>query len=119
MRLMLDPKQAARAAHLRYVSDHRPGISRMRRDDGWEFIDTDGSVITDPNDIARIKKLATPPAFASVWICRDPRGHLQAVGRDARGRKQYRYHPKWREVRDEAKYGKMLVFGCVLPAIRA
>lgn len=61
LRLMLDPKHAARAAHLRYVSDHRPGISRMRRDDGWEFIDTDGSVITDPNNIARIKKLATPP----------------------------------------------------------
>lgn len=116
---MPDTKEAARAAHLRYVSDNRPGITRVWRDDGWDFIDTDGSVITDPDNIARIKKLAIPPAYADVWICRDPRGHLQAVGRDARGRKQYRYHPKWREVRDEAKYGNMLVFGRVLPAIRA
>lgn len=116
---MPDPKEAARAAHLRHVSDNRPGISRVWRDNGWDFIDTDGSVITDPDNIARIKKLAIPPAYADVWICRDPRGHLQAVGRDARGRKQYRYHPKWREVRDEAKYSNMLVFGRVLPAIRA
>ena len=114
-----DPHAAARAAHLRYVSDHKPGITRVRRDDEWQFIDTDGSVITDPDTIARIKKLAIPPAYTNVWICRDPRGHLQAVGRDARSRKQYRYHAKWREVRDEAKYGKMLVFGRVLPAIRA
>ena len=114
-----DPHAAARAAHLRYVSDHKPGITRVRRDDEWQFIDTDGSVITDPDTIARIKKLAIPPAYTDVWICRDPRGHLQAVGRDARSRKQYRYHAKWREVRDEAKYGKMLVFGRVLPAIRA
>ena len=114
-----DPHAAARAAHLRYVSDHKPGITRVRRDDEWQFIDTDGSVITDPDTIARIKKLAIPPAYTNVWICRDPRGHLQAVGRDARGRKQYRYHAKWREVRDEAKYGKVLVFGRVLPAIRA
>jgi len=114
-----DPHAAARAAHLRYVSDHKPGITRVRRDDEWQFIDTDGSVITDPDTIARIKKLAIPPAYTDVWICRDPRGHLQAVGRDARGRKQYRYHAKWREVRDEAKYGKVLVFGRVLPAIRA
>ena len=114
-----DPHAAARAAHLRYVSDHKPGITRVRRDDEWQFIDTDGSVITDPDTIARIKKLAIPPAYTDVWICRDPRGHLQAVGRDARSRKQSRYHAKWREVRDEAKYGKMLVFGRVLPAIRA
>jgi len=114
-----DPHAAARAAHLRYVSDHKPGITRVRRDDEWQFIDTDGSVITDPDTIARIKKLAIPPAYTDVWICRDPRGHLQAVGRDARSRKQYRYHTKWREVRDEAKYGKVLVFGRVLPAIRA
>ncbi len=113
-----DPLTAARAAHLRYVNDKKPGISRTRTEDGWDFHDTDGSLITDSDTIARIKKLAIPPAYTDVWICRDPSGHLQAVGRDARGRKQYRYHAKWREVRDEAKYGKMLVVGRVLPAIR-
>ncbi len=113
-----DPIEAARAAHLRYVSDKKPGITRVPAEDGWIFHDTDGTVITDPESVARIKKLAIPPAYTDVWICRDPRGHLQAVGRDARGRKQYRYHPKWREARDETKYGKMLTFGRVLPAIR-
>ncbi len=113
-----DPLQAARAAHLRYVSDKKPGISRVKTEEGWDFVNPDGSVITDEDTITRIKKLAIPPAYTDVWICKDPRGHIQAVGRDARGRKQYRYHAKWREVRDEAKYGKMLVFGRVLPAIR-
>ena len=115
----LDPKLAAKAAKLRYVNDGRPGITRVRDGDGWTFKTPDGSVIDDPDEIARIKKLAIPPAYTDVWICADPRGHLQAVGRDARGRKQYRYHARWRIVRDEAKYGKMLVFGRVLPAIRA
>ena len=114
-----DPAAAARAARLRYVSDRRPGIRRDRDGEDWAFFDTDGSRITDERTIERIRKLAIPPAYTDVWICRDPRGHLQAVGRDARGRKQYRYHPRWREVRDEAKYGKMLVFGRVLPTIRA
>jgi len=114
-----DPEAAARAAHLRYVSDKRPGISRTRDGDGFVFHDTNGSVITDERTLDRIRKLAIPPAYTDVWICRDPRGHLQAVGRDARGRKQYRYHARWREVRDEAKYGKMLTFGRVLPTIRA
>ena len=113
-----DPEAAARAAKLRYVSDARPGVTRRQTDEGWEFLDTDGSVITDPRNIERIRKLAIPPAYTDVWICRDPRGHLQAVGRDAKGRKQYRYHPRWREIRDEAKYGKMLTFGRVLPQIR-
>jgi len=114
-----DPEAATRAAHLRYVSDKRPGISRTRDGDGFVFHDTNGSVITDERTLDRIRKLAIPPAYTDVWICRDPRGHLQAVGRDARGRKQYRYHARWREVRDEAKYGKMLTFGRVLPTIRA
>ena len=114
-----DPVAAARAAHLRYVSDRRPGIRRVREGDGFAFHDTDGRLITDERVLDRIRKLAIPPAYTDVWICRDPRGHLQAVGRDARGRKQYRYHARWREVRDEAKYGKMLTFGRVLPAIRA
>ena len=114
-----DPVAAARAARLRYVSDKRPGIRRTREGDEFVFHDADGSLITDERTLDRIRKLAIPPAYTDVWICRDPRGHLQAVGRDARGRKQYRYHARWREVRDEAKYGKMLTFGRVLPTIRA
>lgn len=110
--------EAARAAKLRYVSDRKPGISRVRVEDGFEYNYTNGSKITDETELQRLKKLAIPPAYTDVWICRDPRGHLQAVGRDARGRKQYRYHPNWRIVRDEAKYSKMLVFGEVLPKIR-
>ena len=114
-----DPEAAARAAKLHYVSDRRPGITRERDGDAWVFRDLHGKQILDPQVLDRIRKLAIPPAYTDVWICRDPRGHLQAVGRDARGRKQYRYHPRWREVRDEAKYGKMLTFGRVLPTIRA
>ncbi len=116
---VLDPAAAARAAKLRYVSDKKPGIARVQAEGGFAYHDVDGSLITDEAVVTRIRKLAIPPAYTDVWICRDPRGHLQAVGRDARGRKQYRYHPRWRVVRDEAKYGKMLVFGRVLPTIRA
>ncbi len=116
--VVLDPAEAARAAKLRYVSDSKPGLSRERVEGGFAYHDVDGSLITDGAVLERIRKLAIPPAYTDVWICRDPRGHLQAVGRDARGRKQYRYHPRWRVVRDEAKYGKMLIFGRVLPKIR-
>ncbi len=114
-----DLKAAAKAAHLRYVSDHRPGIRRVRMPNGFRYLDPDGEAITDEETIRRIQKLAIPPAYEDVWICPNPNGHLQAVGRDARGRKQYRYHPRWRAVRDEAKYTKMLIFGRVLPLIRA
>jgi DNA topoisomerase I len=117
--LPLDPHDAARAAHLHYVSDKKPGITRIREGDGFAYRNPDGSPVTDERTLERIRKLAIPPAYIKVWICRNPQGHLQAVGRDARGRKQYRYHPRWRAVRDEAKYGKMLVFGRVLPRIRA
>ncbi len=96
-----------------------PASARVREGDGFAYHNPDGSPVTDERTLERIRKLAIPPAYTDVWICRDPQGHLQAVGRDARGRKQYRYHPRWREVRDEAKYGKMLVFGRVLPRIRA
>ncbi len=113
-----DPESAARAAHLHYVHDDRPGITREAVDGGFIYRDTHGKSITDEAVIARIRKLAIPPAYTDVWICCDPNGHLQASGRDARGRKQYRYHPRWREIRDEAKYGKMLVFGRHLPQIR-
>ncbi|MGE0372603.1 MAG: DNA topoisomerase IB [Gammaproteobacteria bacterium] len=111
-------KAAAKAAKLRYVTDRRPGITRIRTSDGFDYQAPDGSPITDEEALARIRKLAIPPAYEQVWICPDPNGHLQAVGRDARGRKQYRYHPRWRAVRDEGKYSKMLVFGQVLPRIR-
>ena len=114
-----DPEAAARAAKLHYVTDRRPGITRTRDGDAWAYHDPSGAPVTDGPTLDRIRKLAIPPAYTGVWICKDPRGHLQAVGRDARGRKQYRYHPRWRVVRDEAKYGKMLTFGRVLPAIRA
>ena len=115
-----DPVAAARAAHLRYVSDAKPGYTRVPAEDGhgWTFLDTKARPIADEKTIARIKKLAIPPAYTDVWICKDPNGHLQAVGRDARGRKQYRYHARWRTVRDEAKFNKMLVFSRVLPSIR-
>jgi DNA topoisomerase-1 len=86
--------------------------------DGFAYLLPDGTRVQDERVLARIRKLAIPPAYTDVWICRDPNGHLQAVGRDARGRKQYRYHPRWRETRDEAKYGKMLLFGRKLPEIR-
>jgi DNA topoisomerase I len=111
-------KAAAKAAKLRYVSDRGKGIRRARNKDGFDYFAPDGSRITDPDVLARIRKLAIPPAYEDVWICPYPNGHLQATGRDTRGRKQYRYHPKWREVRDEAKYGKMLLFGKLLPTIR-
>ena len=113
-----DAVAAARAGKLRYVTDRKPGLTRVKAEHGFDYYDPDGSRITDEPELQRIRKLAIPPAYTDVWICRDPRGHLQAVGRDARGRKQYRYHPTWRIVRDEAKYGKMLMFGRVLPKIR-
>jgi DNA topoisomerase I len=110
---------AAKVAGLRYVNDSKPGITRVRGNDGFTYRHPDGSRVTDDETLARIRKLAIPPAYESVWICPTPNGHLQAVGRDARGRKQYRYHPRWREVRDEGKYGKMFLFGKTLPKIRA
>lgn len=118
LEIALDPEAAARAARLRYVSDRQPGIRRVRTDHGFVYENPDGSVVSDGETLARIRKLAIPPAYADVWICRNPDGHLQASGRDARGRKQYRYHPRWRQVRDQAKYGKMLLFGQKLPLIR-
>ena len=113
-----DPVQAAREAGLRHVSDARPGIARKRAGKGFTYTGPDGKKLTDAADLQRIKSLAIPPAWTDVWICPDPRGHIQATGRDARGRKQYRYHPRWREVRDETKYWRMVAFGEALPVIR-
>jgi DNA topoisomerase-1 len=113
------PREAATAAGLRYVSDRSPGIRRRKAGKGFAYTNGDGSAVHDPKAHARIRSLVIPPAWTDVWICADPRGHIQAVGRDARGRKQYRYHPRWRESRDEAKYGRMVAFGKTLPRIRA
>ena len=96
-------KAAAKAAKLRYVSDRTRGIRRERTESGFDYFDTKGVKVTDEDELARIRKLAIPPAYQDVWICPFANGHLQATGRDARGRKQYRYHPRWRAVRDEGK----------------
>ncbi len=116
--IVTDPVQSAKEAGLRYVSDAKPGIVRKRSGKGFRYIDVDGKPMRDPETLARIKSLAIPPAWTNVWICPNPKGHLQATGRDAKGRKQSRYHPRWREVRDETKYERMLAFGAALPTIR-
>ncbi|QYF92925.1 DNA topoisomerase IB [Massilia sp. PAMC28688] len=109
---------AARSAGLRHVSDDKPGITRQSAGSGFRYLDPDGKPVTDEATLARIKSLAIPPAWTEVWICKSDNGHLQATGRDARQRKQYRYHPKWRSSRDEVKYERMISFGKALPAIR-
>jgi DNA topoisomerase-1 len=111
-------EEAAREAGLVYVSDEMPGISRKRSGRGFSYADTRGHSITDPKELRRLKALAVPPAWSNVWLCTTPRGHIQATGRDARGRKQYRYHPLWRRTRDRTKYDRMIPFGEVLPKIR-
>jgi DNA topoisomerase-1 len=104
---------------LRYVDDSRPGYTRQWTDGAFAYFNTQGKRLTDEAEIKRINALAIPPAYIDVWICPDARGHLQATGRDARGRKQYRYHPQWRETRDATKYERMLAFSAVLPKLRA
>jgi DNA topoisomerase-1 len=116
--LTVDPIESAQAAGLRYVSDASPGIQRKRAGKGFSYIDLNGQPIRDRDKLQRLKGLGIPPAYTDVWICPTPNGHLQATGRDAKGRKQYRYHPRWREVRDETKYTRMLAFGKALPLIR-
>ena len=124
----VDPVESAHAAGLRHVDDRRPGLRRrpsgkkVRLGKRWvpDFVieDAAGRRVRDPATLGRIRKLAIPPAWRSVWICRQAEGHLQATGRDARGRKQYRYHPRWRRERDVTKYGRMMEFGRVLPPLR-
>ena len=113
-----DPEASAQEAGLRYVSDLGPGVRRRRRGKGFSYIGPDGQRLTDDDRIAWIERLAIPPAWTDVWISPIKRGHIQATGRDARGRKQYRYHPRWREVRDAAKYDRLLDFARALPKIR-
>lgn len=112
------PQEWAALASLRYVSDAGPGITRARRGAGFSYRSPDGATIRDKDTLARIASLAIPPAWTKVWISPLPGGHIQATGRDVKGRKQYRYHPKWHAVRDENKYDRMLQFGAALPAIR-
>jgi DNA topoisomerase-1 len=115
---LADSVEAAAVARLRYVSDTMPGIARARSGRGFRYLTSEGKLLRDPETLERIRALAIPPAWTSVWICPTPTGHIQAVGRDARGRKQYRYHARWREVRDETKYARLIEFGHALPQIR-
>lgn len=110
---------AAEEAGLRYAHEGDPGIRRRRAGKGFSYRDDTGALVRDPEVLARIRRLAIPPAYTDVWICADPLGHIQATGRDARGRKQYRYHERWRALRDEAKFSRMAAFGRALPALRA
>ncbi|RPJ54280.1 MAG: DNA topoisomerase IB [Acidobacteria bacterium] len=117
--LPVDSPTVARLAGLRYVPDTRPGISRRRAGKGFYYIRPDGTRISDPAELKRIRRLAIPPAWNNVWISPYLNGHLQATGRDARGRKQYRYHEQWRQIRDETKYRRLATFARILPKIRA
>jgi DNA topoisomerase-1 len=116
---IVDPKEAAEIAGLRYVTDARPGIRRKRAGKGFTYARADGSKLTEPDVLRRIKSLAIPPAWTDVWICPFADGHIQATGRDAKGRKQYRYHPRFREVRESTKYEHVVAFADALPTIRA
>jgi len=113
------PLASAASAGLHYVTDDRPGIRRVMAALGFRYKRADGRPVRNPADLKRIRALAIPPAWKDVWICPDPKGHLQATGRDARGRKQYRYHPDWRASRDGNKFDRMEAFAAVLPAVRA
>jgi DNA topoisomerase I len=114
----VDLPLAARAAGLKYVCCDGHGICRTRAGKAFRYVDAEGKPVRDPETLRRIRSLVLPPAWTDVWICASENGHLQATGYDARGRKQYRYHPRWRAVRDETKYHKMIAFAQALPRIR-
>jgi len=114
----LSSKRLARQVGLRHVNDEIPGIIRRRRGKGFSYLKPDGSVLRDPSALGRIRRLAIPPAWTEVWICSSESGHIQAVGRDARGRKQYRYHEKWNHGAGRVKYERLLAFGNSLPDLR-
>lgn len=114
-----DPnRKAASQAGLRYVSDDTPGIARRRKGETFKYVDADGANVRDADTLSRIRKLAIPPAWTDVWICPHANGHVQATGRDAKGRKQYRYHPQWQAVRGTGKFGRIVAFGAALPKLR-
>jgi DNA topoisomerase I len=115
---IVDPRDAAESAGLRYVSDERPGIRRKKVGTGFSYVRADGSRLMERGALKRIKALAIPPAWTDVWICPFPDGHIQATGRDAKGRKQYRYHGRFREVRESTKYEHVVAFADALPSIR-
>jgi DNA topoisomerase-1 len=116
---LTDPIESAKASRLRYISDDTRGIMRQRSGNGFRYLDPQGKPLRDAEHLRRIKSLVVPPAWQNVWISPFADSHLQATGRDAKDRKQYRYHPRWREVRDQTKYDRMLAFGRVLPRMRA
>ena len=113
-----DPLVSARAGGLRHVTDEKPGIKRERSGKSFRYRNAAGNIVRDEETLRRIKSLVIPPAWTDVWICPDANGHLQATGRDDRGRKQFRYHARWREIRDETKYARMIAFARALPKIR-
>jgi DNA topoisomerase-1 len=117
-KIVAEAMDAAEEAGLCYVSDDRPGYTRKAKGDDFEWLDTDGKVIRDEQRLLRLKRLAIPPAWTDVWVCPAANCHIQATGRDARCRKQYLSHERWREVRDENKYGRIISFGKALPNIR-
>ena len=114
-----DPRDAAEEAGLRYVDDTVPGLTRVKRGTGFAYRDARGAPVRDPKTLARIRSLAIPPAYTDVWICRHANGHIQATGRDAKGRKQYRYHSGFRAARDLTKFEHVMAFADALPGIRA
>src|SRR5204862_3866213 len=114
----VNPAEVARSAGVRYVSGTAPGIKRKRVGKNFSYIGLNGKPIHDQEALQRIRSLGIPPAWTDVWICPSPNGHIQATGRDARGRKQYRYHERWRLIRDENKYEKTVLFAQALPKIR-
>lgn len=117
-RLATPEVAAARQAGLRYVSDDQPGIARRKAGKGFSYRDADGHAVRDAATLARIRALAIPPAYTDVWICALDNGHLQATGRDARRRKQYRYHADWARVRGDGKFDRVIAFGEALPKLR-
>jgi DNA topoisomerase-1 len=118
IQLITDPQAAAKAANLVYVSDEEPGIQRKRSGKGFTYLDTEGNRVKDKTTLERIRSLVIPPAWKEVWICPLEDGHIQATGRDEKERKQYRYHPRWQELRDETKFHRMILFGEALPQMR-
>ncbi|MEY2466371.1 MAG: topoisomerase, partial [Verrucomicrobiota bacterium] len=116
---LADPVKSAEAVGLRYVTDEQPGIRREGSGKIFRYRDAKGKLVRDSATLKRIKSLVIPPAWTDVWICAHASGHLQATGRDDRRRKQFRYHPHWREIRDETKYARMIAFAKTLPKIRA